>query len=138
MGRKGNIGTISHVEDSHGVGGRLMGHKDVLVWGRASRVVVGLGVVIFWFLLGVVIGDSRGRRARIVLGSLLLCSDLFCSEKATAWPSGATHGMFVAGLVKIRLWREGETGSEEKRRGALCVGARGGGPLLGEYERRGA
>jgi hypothetical protein len=112
VGRKGYVGTICHVDHSHGVSGRLVWHKDVLLWGRTGRGVIWLGIVIFGLFVRVMV--SRGSRggggwARVVLGSLLLCSNFFRSEKATAWAPWATHGMFMARFVKIGLRRDGET-----------------------------
>lgn len=80
-----------------------MGHEDICLWGRTGRRVVWFGFIFLRLILRVVVGDSRSRWSWIVQGSLLLCSDFFCSEKTTARPSGAAHGMLMARFMKIWL-----------------------------------
>lgn len=91
------------VDGLYGVRRRLMGNKYVRFRSGTGRGFVGLGFVIFRLVFKIMIRNSASRGAWLVLKWLLLCSDFFCSEKPTARPSGATHGMLMAGFVEIWL-----------------------------------
>ena len=66
--------------------GRLDGHRRVFV--RCRAVAVGLPALTPGSLLGGLLG-----------------SNLLGGEEAPARPAGAAHGMFVPGLVQVRLVR---------------------------------
>jgi len=103
------------VDGLYGVRRRLMGNKYVRFRSGTGRGFVGLGFVIFRLVFKIMIRNSASRGAWLVLKWLLLCSDFFCSEKPTARPSGATHGMLMAGFVEIWLKEEHEKQRERRR-----------------------
>jgi len=85
------------------------------VWFRSGTGggFVGLGFVIFGLVFKIMIKNSASRGAWLVLRRLLLRSNFFCSEKPTARPSGAAHGMLMAGFVEI--WLKGEHEKQRER-----------------------
>jgi hypothetical protein len=68
----------------------------LLVKRQASRMIIG--IIIIWV-------TNSGRRCSL---SILLGSDLLCSEEATA-RAARTHGVFMATFLEIRLY-EGKLG----------------------------
>jgi hypothetical protein len=57
------------------------------------------GRVVIWIIIIWIARSGRGCCLSILLGS-----DLFCSEEATSRAAGTTHSMFVATFVQIRLY----------------------------------
>lgn len=72
---------------------------------RVDVVVLVQHGVVFWVLVAVLGGGSGGPWL-----SSLLSSYFFCCEETTTGAAGTAHGVFVAGLVEVRLVTSSEVG----------------------------